>query len=359
MPVDRVEESPLNRHRPIAARLVLLAALASGAIVPAHSALAQNIPDQVVTGAAADTSAVRALVDQHKSGLTGDSATIRRSRNALIEPLRRTGVSPSAAFRNEMSSQLRPVLDPLVGDKRDEVAINALRVAGELGSKDGLQLITRGLGDARASVRIMAAMAFARTAGVMGAGNRALTEFTFEGEGLTPLVAALDKETDPKVLVAMVSALDATMAIPQDKVPDVGMKASDLLISAVAKRTKGGNMNGALAPMFSQATKSLFDQLTAGAPATQARKAGGTVRDVLGWADKALVEGISEELRAELSLVATQCETLAGTAMGRVGGKLKKSYGLGQLISSGNDAAFRRAAAELIDELRAEPMALK
>lgn len=331
-------------------------------LAPADHARAQNLPDNVVVGAAANDEAIRQYVDQHKAGLTGERALIERSRRAILEPLGRAGVDPSGAFRIAYAAQLKPILTPLVGDKRDEVAVNALRIAGESGSKDGLDLLEVGLKDQRAAVRYMAVSGFGSAARSMTRGNRALTDFTFR-EALESLSTAMAAEADGHVLLGYAMALDDAMRVPP-AVSEIIRNLAATQLSAAASRL--ARDRGDLAPrqaFLAHALKAMFDQVSNQAvpvPSSGLQNAAGASRDILNAIDRVLAAGnVSESRRSELELVATQCERVAQVGMQRAGGKLSKDFKLGELVRTGKDAEFRSGAAAMISELAGPPLSLK
>lgn len=331
-------------------------------LAPADHAWAQNLPDNVVTGAAANDDAIRQYVDQHKAGLTGERAMVERSRRALLEPLARAGADPSSAFRNAYAAQLKPILTPLVGDKRDEVAVNALRIAGESGSKDGLDLLEAGLKDQRAAVRYMAVSGFGSAARSMARGNRAVTDFTFR-EALERLNATMANEADGHVLLGYAMALDDAMRVPPTVSETIRNLAATQLTSAASRLAKD---RGDLTPrqaFLAHALKAMFDQLSNQAvpvPSSGVQSAAGAARDILNTIDRVLTGGnVSEARRSELALIATQCERVAQVGMQRAGGKLSKDFKLGELLLTSKDAEFRSGAAAMIGELAGPPLGLK
>lgn len=330
--------------------------------MPSGRALAQNLPDGVVTGASANDEAIRQFVDQYKGGLSGDRVTVERSRRALLEPLSRAGMDASGAFRIALAAQLKPILAPLVSNSRDEVAVNALRIAGECGAKDGLDLLEIGLKDQRAAVRYMAVAGYGASARSMTRGNRALTDFTFR-EAIEHLSTAMAGETDGNVLLGYAMALDDAMRVPPAVSETIRNLAASQLAASASKLARDRADMTPRQPFLGHALKALFDQLSnLGVPVPPAgvQSAAGVSRDVLNAIDRVLsVGGVSESRRSELALIATQCERVSQVGMQRAGGKLSKDFKLGELVLTGKDTEFKTAAAAMIGELAGPPLSLK
>jgi hypothetical protein len=101
-------------------------------------------------------------VKQHAADLKNPEATKRRTaRDRLLEPLGLTGVTVS--FRQAYSRELTGQLKPLVEDSNDAIAINALRLAGELATEGAMDLVLPLLSGQQASVRFAAAHAVGST----------------------------------------------------------------------------------------------------------------------------------------------------------------------------------------------------
>ncbi len=341
---------------------VLAAALAVGVLLPADRSAGQNLADAVVSGASANDEAIRQYVDQHKAGLTGERAMVERSRRALLEPLGRSGVEASGAFRIAYAAQLKPILTPLVGDKRDEIAVNALRIAGESGTKDGLDLLEAGLKDKRAAVRFMAVSGFGAAARSMTRGNRALTDFTFR-EALDRLNSTMAGETEGHVLLGYAMALDDAMRVPPSASETIRNLAASQLSAAASRLARD---RGDLAPrqaFLAHALKALFDQLSnqsVPVPTQGVQSAAGVARDVLNAIDRAVSAGdLSDVRRGELALLATQCERVAQVAMQRAGGRMSKDFKLGDLVLGSKDAEFKSSASAMVNELAGAPLNLR
>ena len=79
----------------------------------------------------------------------------------LIEPLMNPRVTVD--FRIRYTAALVPVLEPLLSDKSDLVASNAVLIAGELATPGGVEKVVQVFADSRPTVRFSAAYAAQRT----------------------------------------------------------------------------------------------------------------------------------------------------------------------------------------------------
>ena len=282
--------------------------------------------------------------------MTGDSAAIRRSRNNLVQPLRAGTVT--VQFRAEYSAQLLPVITPLVADARDEVAINALRIAGELGTRKAMDLLDAGLKDKRPSVRTMAALQYARAFGTARGGSTHLVP-AHTNPAIDTILATLTTEQDPLAIDAMIGALESAARIPD---PTIHPKAVDALVTAtvrLAQRPASANVRVALI----SATKSMVDiQGIAGrATNAQQKEFGGAAGEVVARVYRVLEAGeVVNPERDELARLADQANVvyvLASKALA----KDVAGFKLGDAIRAGDDAKYKTDAAGMLDALQQPP----
>jgi hypothetical protein len=172
-------------------------------------AWAQAPPLSVVQSVAglspADQGLIKAFVDRHAPDLSSaEPARIRDARNALMQPLAdpRVGVP----FRLEMSRQLAPVLDRLTRDPTPVVAVNAVRLAGEIATDRSADVVAAALTSQDPSVRLSAAAAAARVFEAVRTTTPALS--VEPARTLAERVAEqLKAETEPNVADALARAL--------------------------------------------------------------------------------------------------------------------------------------------------------
>ena len=126
-------------------------------------ALAQTqVPDEMIRKneiTPDDRRFLKALIDANKAGLTGGPAEIKKSRDVLVAPLEKEGVS--VPFRTVYASELigSAELAKLAASDSDIVAANALRIAGQSATGSSLGLVLKSLSDPRPQVRYAATVA--------------------------------------------------------------------------------------------------------------------------------------------------------------------------------------------------------
>lgn len=144
-------------------------------------------------------------VNQNAADLKNADATKRRTaRERLLEPLGVTGVSVS--FRQAYSRELTALLKPLVEDKNDAIAINALRLSGELATEGAMDLVLPMLGAQQASVRFAAAHAVGSTLRLSAVSAPAIRADTAQ-RLLKALEDRFGVETDTAVLDRLVLSM--------------------------------------------------------------------------------------------------------------------------------------------------------
>lgn len=333
-----------------------VAALALATGVMAQATFGQGIPEGVITAtsiSADGAAAIKSTIDTSKGGLTGDASTLKRSRSTLAGPLRTPGVS--IAFRDAYTAQLIPVLRPLFTDKRDDVAINAIVLASELGTKPAVDLLTSALKDPRQSIRVRAGMGFARTFVTIREGTPALLSGQADA-ALVTLGDALGTETDPAVLDAIGTGLESAVKVPDTRMEGFRVKA----LSALVKGVSGAVRKAAAAQptpidvsaLELRATKVLFDALSlqqTPLPADLLVETGGLAGDVLASVNKRVQNGnLTEAQRNTLSIIATQSERVVIACTQKLDKPAAAEMKLGETLAKGEDDKFRADAAKII-----------
>lgn len=199
-----------------------------------HDARAQSIDCQLVARpqlTPADEARVREVAGALLTGVaSADPAASEKARNDLLRPLRCADVSRS--FRLNFGAATSAELMRLAVSPNDHVAINALRIAGEIATTASTDVLRRGLEDPRAGVRCMAAIGFRDTLRSVAGGTAGIVASNVE-----PMLDHLARqiESDPDVLVVenLILALDATR---NDSA--VHLQAMRRLASALARRAK-------------------------------------------------------------------------------------------------------------------------
>ena len=299
------------------------------------------------------------FIKSQTAGLSGDVAAIRRAKNALSAPLNNVGATES--FRREYGLQLLPVVTPLVGSAKEEIAINALRLAGLMGTKAGMDLAMKGLDDKRQSVRVMAAMSVGLSLSTGRAKDRTALSPRNATDGLTALNEKMVAEQDPRVLDAMVLALDAATKVKQDDLADVRTKATVLLLAGTKRIAEQQNVP-ALDMALSHAVKAIGEaMLETGAdklPDASVKEAACVAGDVVGAVQRRLDASPTEAERSALGLIAQQCERIVQQAATALGSKAPV-YNFDDLIHESKDAEFKAAAQRLYHDLAGDPFGCK
>lgn len=336
-------------HRRIA--LITTCLLLSAGTLAAQSPLPESIPTSASLSDN-DRSALVQLIEESRPGLSGTSEQIKRSRNALIAPLRVRGIT--GTFRVEYSRLVVPVVQPLAKSEKEEVAINAVRIAGEVATRQALDVLDEAIKDSRPGVRMMAALGYVRAFGTAR-------------EGATPLIPAqvrptidliaarLQAEKDPRVLEALVMALDSAIKVPDASIKDAAGWAMDALAAGTGKLAQSATPD--VEPALMKATKALFDAISGGtlrvSPAAL-KEAGASAGDVVAAVVRRSAAEPSDEERAMLAALADQSANVYYFAAQNLRGK-PTQYKLGEAIRSSDDAALKRDAAAMFVSLTAQP----
>jgi hypothetical protein len=336
------------------------AALAASVIAIAGlsgSALGQiGLPDSVINSAqlgADEKAQIAKLIDANKAGLTGDVEAITAARRALLRPFRSATVSQ--AFRIEYSVQLLPLLRPLVTDKKDEVAINATRIVGELATRDAMALLPGPLKDARPAVRVMAAMGYERTLDSAGGGQPAIIA-SEAMKAIKDLDAAFAAETEPHVADAVVIAIDAAVRSNPTVLPGVRAEAVKTLSGAIGTKARDPKAMTFLAA-FARATDSLHDAVNDLNPASalspaSLKEAAAVSGDMIALALRQSAAKPPEgEALQQMKQILAQAENLYFFSHSKLKPAAQRlALGLGESYGTDN-AKFRRDALEVLGVL--------
>jgi len=221
---------PLSARRLLVIGLALFGVL-SGAQTAARAQGVVQVNCTMATKQAfdaGDQSAIQSLVGSAAGELASeDPAVSQRGRDRLLAPLQCPGVS--VAFRLEYGKAVEPAMAPLVNADSDRVAVNALRVLGELRTSGSIRLLGQALQSNRSVVRFGAASGF-RT--LLASPDAGFPEREID-RALGSLRDALTAERDPLVADAVVVALASTGASP-----DARTRAMRMASEAVALRLK-------------------------------------------------------------------------------------------------------------------------
>ncbi len=359
-PATRPKGPTLNRiARSISSSPARLVATIVVALCLGGPALAQGLSETTVGASPVTTEMkgeIAAYVADHQKGLTGDAAAIRKAKNALVDPVKSAAMSES--FRREYGTQLVPIIGPLTTNAREEVALNAVRIAGTLGTKDGLDLALKALDDKRESVRMMGAMStgLAIATGRI-AKNRALSQRN-AGEALDALNTKAQAEQNPHVLDAMMLALDDAMRVKAADLEGVRTKATNMMLAHAGRLARDPKGVPGLDDALAHATKALGEAMLETGPdklsPPQVQEAGGVAGDVVARILRQLEAGLTEADRNRLGLVAKQCEAIVQRGTESLAEKASV-YNLDDLMREGKDAEFRAAAQRMFHDLTGKP----
>ncbi len=189
----------MTRRRSPAWCVLVLALLAT----PLRAAIAQS--ESELLGAAVQPKALNP-----EDLLSDNRNVVRDARNRILEPLMDPNITVQA--RIDAGRQYLPVLARAAADQRDFNAVNALRIAGELATDAGVDLLNSSRSDARAPVRYAAIFGLKRTFQALDKSAPAILP-----PAALNVVSAVGRqfgdEQDPNVLAACVGALTAAAAV--------------------------------------------------------------------------------------------------------------------------------------------------
>jgi hypothetical protein len=238
-------------HRPtFANRSAVRFPLRAGALVLAAwlgvsacsaGAFAQSLPSEAVTASQLSEQQkeqINAFASATLGKLKGANPADREAaRDALIEPLEASGVT--LAFRLALATPaLTKELGAIAASPDDHMAFNALRVAGKLGTPQGVDIVRNGLADKRPAVRAGAARTMRETIrSAVTAAQSPINKSKLEN-AVDSLAAALEKESDPIVAKGLVLALDAPRAGATAAFGELHARAMEKMAEALAGRLK-------------------------------------------------------------------------------------------------------------------------
>lgn len=341
----------MNLHRLFAVVCVSLGTLAVD--VPNAWAQSAALAETIVTSSdltADQREAVKQFVDAYKAGLSGSAVEIKRSRNALLEPLR--GARVTVAFRLEYTRQLTPVLRPLITSTNEVVAVNSLRVAGDLATASSVEMLADALKDKRVGVRYIASSGFENTFQAMRrtvpavGGAQALRT-------MDTLKAAVKVENDPRVLEGLVLALQEATRIPTGQVEGMRDAAIRAMAEAVSDKTADRTVGAWADPAFRRAilairTAVTNPDITEPEPKPDSlRAAAGMAGDLLALVANRLKGGGASD--ADMALMVAEAERAIFFIQPKLGsgGEAAKEFRLFELVQQGNTSEYQRQVLQL------------
>ncbi|MBC7773687.1 MAG: hypothetical protein H7210_14435 [Pyrinomonadaceae bacterium] len=324
-----------------------------------------SIPNETITSSdltTAQKDVVKRLVDAHKEGLAGTFSEVKKARNALLEPLQNQAVSVS--FRLNYAQLLVPVLRPLIASEKEIVAINALRITGELATTTSLDLLSDGLNDKRPGVRFAAVAGYEATFTALERTSPAIAQPSQATASITNLKNKLSKEEDASVLDAFALALQAASKVPSRKLDGVRGAAITTLSEAMSAKAQTAT-DGKYDAAFRRSANAARNALTATDEPTLPRAAliaaTGLGGDLLAGVSRRiksgelavgvvgdLEEAALKKKRAEIALLVADSERTIQWASTGLGAPGANDFKLSELLLQGKDDAFQTEVLRLI-----------
>lgn len=214
----------LTRHTRSVSGLLAAGVIALALTTAAH-AQPSLLPPNIVTATSLssdDLSAINKAIKPHVDALSGPADKLSDARKQLLSPLVAAN-NPSVPFRLRYAEELSKALTPALSGTNQMAKINALVIAGELGTADAARLVNAARKDADPSVRFQAADAsrgilttYVNSRGGTLLGDDDARSFVNE------TAKAFAGEKDPLVLDALLGALETALA--NAKLQDVAAK---------------------------------------------------------------------------------------------------------------------------------------
>jgi hypothetical protein len=342
----------------------MFAALTIGlvATLPAH-AQGESLPTDIRRApqlTSAQEQAVQSFVKEHTSNLASDNPQfIKRDRSALLEPLADLEASPK--FRFTYAEALIPTLESLAGNANEMVVINAMVLAGDLATAQGVTYLTKGLTAAKPAVRYQAAFGLRRTFEALAAMPSPTINDEQRVAAIESIAGRMKDEADAVVLDGLVYA-----ALEAGKAPATRNAAMIQLGRAMAAKVRavgGKAASDSMAQVLLRAGAGLRDSLVAAQAGQVSDEAVMAAADAAGamiaYCVKAVesrslpaaAQGTTPAREAHAQL-ATTCENvvLLGATL-KKGGSVPEARKIGDKIRAGtaeSDQAFVQDARALV-----------
>ncbi|QOJ00098.1 MAG: hypothetical protein HRU70_06195 [Phycisphaeraceae bacterium] len=214
---------------------------AAGAWSAVASGQLGGLPPEVVSSSSVTSSqrdAIREHVSKHLPEIAGgEPDKVRRARAELVGMFFR-GDDVSVSFRQAYAAELTgQKLADLARSENDLVAINALRIAGDVASSETLDIVEAHLGSSRSAVRYGAVAAAQRTLDQVRERFPAVTADRAAGLAAT-LGARLADEKDPLLADALTRALQSAAGVTRERYESVRAAGITELCRALSARLK-------------------------------------------------------------------------------------------------------------------------
>jgi hypothetical protein len=336
-------------------------------VVPATRSLAQaEIPKEVIEAVTLQPDQVTSIekfINDRLSGLSNsDPLAIKKNRDELLRPFRNP--QASVAFRKAFSDKIVPELRKLGGNEKDLIAVNAIRIAGEIATSDAASVLEERLADKRVAVRYAAVNGLERTLTAV-ANPRATPAIT--AQRVDELIGSLgkivsDPAAGPEIVNAAARALMQSMTITRNGFTNTRSSAFRTLsegISTLAQKGADGPMANVLLLAVQSSQKAVADNAPGMVLAGDSLKqSGGLGGQLLSWAYCQLKAGKlppGSEARKTASLIVGISENVVILSTQKAGGDQAAPANLGKDLEQGNDKAFVANLAKVIGLLNAPP----
>ena len=324
--------------------------------------LRDDLITKITALSSAETDEVRQFVEPRLLALAGNDAVAReRARAELVSSLRRPGVS--VAFRQAYRGAMLDRLTPLASDARDEVAINALLVLGELADDAAARVLLERTGDDRQTVRYAAIAALTTSFRAARDQAPALTPAT-AGRIVDHLGERLRNEPDAWTADAVARALIAAGSIGRSEFASVSQNAWVALGEGVGDRLYSAEPSPELRIVLltaMRAGEAMRDAITAptGIDDRATRAAAGLGGEAIGFVSRLLERGelASGDRRVEADLVNIG-ENLVFFSRQRLLSTPPPQTRLADMLNAGQDGEYRNAASLLVAQLAQPPVSM-
>lgn len=335
-------------------------------VVPAGAQPIGGLRDDLITKITAlsssETEEVRQFAEPRLAALASDDAAAReRARAELVSSLRRPGVS--VAFRQAYRGVMLDRLAPLASDARDETAINALLVLGELADDAAARVVMERTGDDRQTVRYAAIAALATSLRAARDQAPALTPAT-AGRIVDHLGERLRGERDAWTADAVARALIAAGSIGRSEFAPAAQHAWVALAEGVGDRlysAEAGPERRIVLLTAMRAGEAMRDAITtpAGIGDRATRAAAGLGGETIGFVSRLLAKGdlTGGERRFESDLVNVG-ENVVFFSRQKLLPTAPQQTRLADMLNAGQDSEFRIAARRLVAELTQPPVSM-
>jgi hypothetical protein len=308
--------------------LSLFVALGSWVLTP--GALAQQeLPQEIVESPTTLSPDQQGKVDQYiadnlKTMSAAEPSAMKRGRDALLQPFSGRTRKASVAFRQYFGGKIAPELDRLAKGSDDKLAINALRVAGEIATPETASVLESALKDKRIAVQYAGACGTGRTFDAMIQFSPAIAQERALGI-IGALGAVVGQEQNPDVLDASIRALSSATRIDRKGFEPVREAALTTLADQTSGRLKAMNVGAeadSVAPAILRALTTVRIAVAGNLPFSQAayKKAaelGGHGVAYVARNVKALQDGPAKEVYRQ---IVNEAETLIQAATTKANG---------------------------------------